>query len=101
MRSSSSRSRTYASSSRNDLAPLLLCSFDHQRHLTRLLAPHPKATTILDETGSTGAAPTPELELRTPIARSDPVILSGAVTSWARLGGLLIEYERETVPVAA
>jgi putative transposase len=47
------------------------------------------------------ARPHRGLELRTPIARSDPVILSGAVTSRARLGGLLREYERETLPVAA
>jgi putative transposase len=47
------------------------------------------------------ARPHRGLELRTPIARSDPVILSGAIRCRARLGGLLREYEREALPTAA
>ena len=37
--------------------------------------------------------------LKTPIARSDPVLTSGSVTCHERLGGLLREYSR--APVAA
>ncbi len=47
------------------------------------------------------ARPHRGIELRTPIARSDPVSPSGAVRCRARLGGLLREYEREPLPVAA
>lgn len=47
------------------------------------------------------ARPHRGLELGTPIARSDPVILSGAIRCRARLGGLLREYEREALPAAA
>ena len=47
------------------------------------------------------ARPHRGIELRTPIARSDPVSPSGAVRCRARLGGLLREYERETLKLAA
>jgi putative transposase len=47
------------------------------------------------------ARPHRGLELRTPIARSDPVIPSGAVRCRSRLGGLLLEYECQTLHVAA
>jgi transposase InsO family protein len=41
------------------------------------------------------------LGLRTPIARSDPVLTAGPLTRTERLGGLLREYAREPVPAAA
>ncbi len=41
------------------------------------------------------------LDLRTPIARSDPVVTSGPVTCHERLGGLLREYSRASMPAAA
>ena len=41
------------------------------------------------------------LELRTPIARSDPVLTAGRVICTKRLGGLLHEYAREPLPAAA
>ncbi len=47
------------------------------------------------------ARPHRGIELRTPIARSDSGSPSGAVRCRARLGGLLREYEREPLPVAA
>jgi transposase InsO family protein len=47
------------------------------------------------------ARPHRGIELRTPIARSDPVNSSGLVRCRARLGGLLREYEREPLPIAA
>jgi len=47
------------------------------------------------------ARPHRGIEVRTPIARSDPVDLSGGVRCRSRLGGLLREYEREPLPVAA
>jgi putative transposase len=47
------------------------------------------------------ARPHRGIELRTPIARSDPVSPSGAVRCRARLGGLLREYSRAAVPTAA
>jgi putative transposase len=40
------------------------------------------------------------LDLQTPIARSDPVLMSGPVTCDERLGGLLREYSRAPLPVA-
>lgn len=48
-----------------------------------------------------GARPHRGIELRTPIARSDPVIMSGVVGCRSRLGGLLREYAREPLHVAA
>jgi putative transposase len=47
------------------------------------------------------ARPHRALELRTPIARSDPVPTVGPVTCTERLGGLLREYAREPLPAAA
>ena len=47
------------------------------------------------------ARPHRALGLRTPIARSDPVLTSGLVTCNERLGGLLREYEREPASAAA
>ena len=47
------------------------------------------------------ARPHRGIELRTPIARSDPVLASGPVRFRSRLGGLLREYERETLQLAA
>ena len=47
------------------------------------------------------ARPHRALGLRTPIARSDPVLTAGPVTCSERLGGLLREYEREPVSAAA
>ncbi len=47
------------------------------------------------------ARPHRALELRTPIARSDPVPTAGPVTCTERLGGLLREYTREPLPAAA
>jgi len=47
------------------------------------------------------ARPHRGIGLRTPIARSDPVLGSGPVRCRSRLGGLLREYEREPLPVAA
>jgi transposase InsO family protein len=41
------------------------------------------------------------LDLRTPIARSDPVVTSGPVTCNERIGGLLREYSRTPLPAAA
>ncbi len=47
------------------------------------------------------ARPHRGLELRTPIARSDPVGMSGPVIGEERLGGLVREYSRALLPVAA
>ncbi len=47
------------------------------------------------------ARPRRALELRTPIARSDPVLTAGTPMCTERLGGLLREYAREPVPAAA
>lgn len=47
------------------------------------------------------ARPHRGIELRTPFARSDPVLASGPVRCRSRLGGLLREYERQPLPVAA
>ena len=47
------------------------------------------------------ARPHRGLDLRTPIARSDPVVMSGPVRCDERLGGLLREYSRATMPAAA
>ena len=47
------------------------------------------------------ARPHRGLDLRTPIARSDPVATSGAVRCNERLGGLLREYSREPISAAA
>ena len=41
------------------------------------------------------------LELRTPIARSDPVLTAGQVVCAERLGGLLREYSRAAAVAAA
>ena len=47
------------------------------------------------------ARPHRGLDLRTPIARSDPVVTSGPVRCDERLGGLLREYSREPMSAAA
>jgi putative transposase len=47
------------------------------------------------------ARPHRGLALRTPIARSDPVVTSGPVICEERLGGLLREYSRAAMPAAA
>jgi transposase InsO family protein len=47
------------------------------------------------------ARPHRGLDLRTPIARSDPVALSGRVRCNDRLGGLLRDYSRTPMPAAA
>lgn len=47
------------------------------------------------------ARPHRALDLKTPIARSDPVVTSGPVTCDERLGGLLREYSRAPMPAAA
>jgi hypothetical protein len=47
------------------------------------------------------ARPHRGLDLRTPIARSDPVVTSGPVRCNERLGGLLREYSRVPLPTAA
>jgi hypothetical protein len=65
----------------------------NRRHLERVLAEwfeHYNA-----------ARPHRALGLRTPIARSDPVLTAGRVTCTERLGGLLREYAREQAPAAA
>jgi putative transposase len=65
----------------------------NHRHLERLL-------TVWFEHYNK-ARPHRGLELRAPIARSDPVLSSGPVKCDERLGGLLREYSRAEVPVAA
>ncbi len=47
------------------------------------------------------ARPHRALGLRTPIARSDPVLTTGPLTCTERLGGLLREYAQEQTPAAA
>jgi putative transposase len=47
------------------------------------------------------ARPNGGLDLRTPIARSDPIVTSGSVRCDERLGGLLREYSRAPMPAAA
>jgi hypothetical protein len=47
------------------------------------------------------ARPHRGLDLRTPIARSDPVVTLGPVTCHERLGGLLREHSRAPMPAAA
>jgi putative transposase len=47
------------------------------------------------------ARPHRGIDLRTPIARSDPVVTAGAIVRNERLGGLLREYSREPMPAAA
>ena len=47
------------------------------------------------------ARPHRGLDLQTPIARSDPVLMSGQVTCDRRLGGLLREYSRTPMSTAA
>ena len=47
------------------------------------------------------ARPHRALGLRTPIARSDPVLTAGPLRCTERLGGLLREYAREQAPAAA
>jgi putative transposase len=47
------------------------------------------------------ARPHRGLKLRTPIARSDPVVTSGPVRCDERLGGLLRQYSRAAMPAAA
>ena len=47
------------------------------------------------------ARPHRGLDLRTPIARSDHVVTSAAVRCCERLGGLVREYSRAPMPVAA
>jgi len=47
------------------------------------------------------ARPHRSLELRTPIARSDPVVTTAAVRYRSRLGGLLREYSGVSAAAAA
>jgi len=47
------------------------------------------------------ARPHRSLDLRTPIARSDPVVTTAAVRCRPRLGGLLREYSGELAAAAA
>ncbi len=65
----------------------------NRRHLERVL-------TVWSEHYNQ-ARPYRGLDLQTPIARSDPVLMSGPVTCDERLGGLLREYSRSPLPVAA
>jgi len=65
----------------------------NRRHLERVL-------TVWYEHYN-GARPHRGLKLRTPIARSDPVVTSGPVRCEERLGGLLREYSRPAMPAAA
>jgi len=65
----------------------------NRRHLERVLA--------VWFAHYNGARPHRGLELRTPIARSDPVRRSGPVICEERLGGLLREYSRAPMGVAA
>ena len=65
----------------------------NRRHLERVLAEW------LEHYNA--ARPHRALGLRTPIARSDPVEMGGPVVCRARLGGLLREYARESLPAAA
>jgi len=65
----------------------------NRRHLERVL------TDWIEHYGK--ARPHRGLELQTPIARSDPVVTAGPVTCDERLGGLLREYSRATMPAAA
>jgi transposase InsO family protein len=65
----------------------------NRRHLER----------VLDEWFEhyNSARPHRALGLRTPIARSDPVLTAGPLTCTERLGRLLREYAREQAPAAA
>jgi hypothetical protein len=65
----------------------------NRRHLER----------VLDEWFEhyNSARPHRALGLRTPIARSDPVLTAGTLTCTERLGGLLREYAREQARAAA
>ncbi len=65
----------------------------NRRHLERVLAEW------LEHYNS--ARPHRALGLRTPIARSDPVLTAGPLRCTERLGGLLREYAREQAPAAA
>jgi transposase InsO family protein len=65
----------------------------NRRHLERVL------TEWLEHYNT--ARPHRGLDLRTPIARSDPVVTSGPVRCDERLGGLLREYSREPISAAA
>ena len=65
----------------------------NRRHLERVL------TEWLEHYN--GARPHRALGLRTPIARSDPVVTAGRVICHERLGGLLREYAREPLSAAA
>jgi putative transposase len=65
----------------------------NRRHLERVL------TEWLDHYNQ--ARPHRGLDLKTPIARSDPVVTSGPVTCDERLGGLLREYSRAPMPAVA
>jgi transposase InsO family protein len=65
----------------------------NRRHLERVL------TQWLEHYNQ--ARPHRGLDLRTPIARSDPVVTSGPLRCDERLGGLLREYSRAPMPAAA
>src|SRR6266849_9494567 len=65
----------------------------NRRHLERVLTDWPEHYNK--------ARPHRGLDLRTPIARSDPVAMSGPVTCEERRGGLLREYSRAPMPAAA
>ena len=87
-RANSHMERQLGSTRRECLDWLLIIN---RRHLERVL------TEWLDHYNQ--ARPHRGLDLRTPIARSDPVVTSGPVACYERLGGLLREYSR--VPMSA
>jgi putative transposase len=89
-RANSHMERQIGSSRRECLDWLLILN---RRHLERVL------TEWLEHYNQ--ARPHRGLDLHTPIARSDPVVASGPVRCHERLGGLLREYSRAPMPVAA
>ena len=88
-RANSHMERQIGSTRRECLGLLIL----NRRHLERVL-------TVWFEHYNQ-ARPHRGLDLRTPIARSDPVLMSGPVTCDERLDGLLRECSRAPLPVAA
>jgi putative transposase len=90
LRANSHIERQIGSTRRECLDWLLILN---RRHLERIL------TEWLEHYNK--ARPHRGLDLQTPIARSDPVVASGPVRCDERLGGLLREYSREPMPVAA
>jgi putative transposase len=89
-RANSHMERQIGSTRRECLDWLLILN---RRHLERIL------TEWLEHYNK--ARPHRGLDLLTPIAGSDPVVASGPVRCDERLGGLLRDYSREPMPVAA